>query len=40
MSKHKDFFRKVEWVILRIALILFLLIEVIKILKVEIMSLW
>lgn len=40
MSEQKDFFSKVEWIILRIALILFLLVGIIKVLKVEILSLW
>jgi len=40
MSEQKDLFSKVEHVILRIALILFLLAGIIKILKVEISALW
>lgn len=40
MREHKDIFSKIEWVLLRIAIILLLLIGIIKVLKVEIMSLW
>jgi len=40
MSEQKDIFSKVEHVILRIALILFLLIGVVKLLKIELSSLW
>jgi hypothetical protein len=40
MSEHKDIFSKVEWIILRIALILFLLVGIVKLLKIEISALW
>jgi hypothetical protein len=36
----KDLFDKVEWIVLRIALILLLLIGLVKALKVELDSLW
>lgn len=38
--KSNDPLAKVEWLILRIALILLLLIGIIKVLKVELSSLW
>ncbi len=42
MSEQKpdDLLTKIEWIILRIALLLLLLIGIIKVLKVEISSLW
>ncbi len=42
MSEQKptDTLTKIEWIILRIALILLLLIGILKVLKVELSSLW
>jgi hypothetical protein len=39
-KQKKDIFLKVEWIILRIALILLLLIGIFKVLKVELSGLW
>jgi len=40
MAEHKDVFSRIEWVLLRIALLGLLLIGIIKVLKVELTSLW
>jgi hypothetical protein len=36
----KDLFARIEWILLKITLLLLLLIGILKVLKVEFMSLW
>lgn len=40
MTNHQDVFSRIEWVLLRIMLLALLLIGAIKVLKVELSSLW